>query len=244
MARRQDLFDTTVTREHLSEQVATKIQDLITSGQLQIGDRLPSGQQMAQQMGVSRTVIREAIKTLEEKGLVRTVTGSGTYVSRVDPNTLSDSISLLIQQHGSSFEHFYEFRRILEVEIAALAAARATPEDVLSLERAVECTKEIAAQIQTDPDRSEDFVQADLEFHNLLARATHNPLLLVVQEVAPEQLLDFIRLTARAEGAVEKTLDDHERILGAVKTRDTKRCRQLMKEHIDRGMLELGGLSS
>ncbi|MCL5994634.1 MAG: FadR family transcriptional regulator [Chloroflexi bacterium] len=239
MTSRTGLFATKVTRERLSEQVAARIQDLITSGEIEVDDRLPSEHDLARQMGVSRTVIREAIKALEEKGLVRTVTGSGTYVSRVNADNMSESIGLFIEQNSSTFEDFYELRRILEVEIAALASDRATSQDIISLEKAVRRVEEIVAAGSATPDLLEDFVQADLEFHNLLAKATHNPLLLVIQELAPEQLLDFIRLTARAAEAVERTLSDHRKILEGVMNRDAQVCRRLMREHIDRGMQEL-----
>jgi GntR family transcriptional repressor for pyruvate dehydrogenase complex len=239
MANKSELFETKVIRQHLSEQVAARIQKLITSGQLQVDDRLPSSHDLAHQMGVSRTVIREAIKVLEEKGLVRTVAGSGTYASNVDSNTVSESISLLIQQKGSSFEHFYELRRILEVGIVDLAVARAIPQDICALERAVERMAEFAAQARANPDFFENFVQSDLEFHTLLAKATHNPLLMVVQELVPEQLIGFIRLTAQGAGAVERTLVDHQNMLEALKAGDAQTCQELMADHIDRGMNEL-----
>jgi DNA-binding FadR family transcriptional regulator len=201
------LFETKVTRQPLSEQVASRIQNLIVSGQLQVDDRLPSSHELAQRMGVSRTVIREAVKRLEEKGLVRTIAGSGTYASKVDARSVSESFSLLIQQRGSSFEHFYELRRIVEVGIV------------------------------------EHFVQADLEFHTLLARATHNPLLLAVHQLVPEQLVGFIGLTTHAEGAVETAIVHHRAMLEALKSGDVGACQQQMREHIDTGMSQLNQMN-
>ena len=176
--------------------------------------------------------IREAIKTLEERGLVKVLTGSGTYVSQMDPRIVSESIGLLVQQYASSFEYLNEIRRMLEIEIAGLAAKRAKSEDIEAMEKAVQEMETAVANIESHPDRFEDFVEADLAFHNALAEATQNPLLPILLESISDLLLEFRRLASSAPGAPEDALSYHRKILEQLKARNVPASREVMREHL------------
>jgi GntR family transcriptional repressor for pyruvate dehydrogenase complex len=226
------LPDFKVTRKRLYQQVVQHLQGMIVSGDLQPGDRLPPERHMAEQLGVSRTVIREAVKTLEQMGIVTVMTGSGTYVSQIDPGIVSESIGLLIQQSGSSFEHLNEVRRILETEVAALAAERAGSEDVVALEDALEQMGAAVALADGDPERLERFIEADLAFHNALIEAAHNSLLPILLDPISDQLRELRRLASSAAGAMQHALNYHGKILERLKDRDASACRKLMREHL------------
>ncbi|MCZ7583640.1 MAG: GntR family transcriptional regulator [Deltaproteobacteria bacterium] len=129
-------------REQLSKQVAQQIQDNITEGKLKSGDRLPSERELAEQLQVSRTVVREAVKLLEDRGLISVNVGSGSYVVEMPPKAVSRSISLYVQQRQLSYAHLAAVRRMIEVEIAEMAARNATPEDIKGLEQAVHDAEE------------------------------------------------------------------------------------------------------
>jgi GntR family transcriptional repressor for pyruvate dehydrogenase complex len=228
------LLDLKITRDRLYEQVVQQLQELIISGRLKPGDKLPPERQLAEQLGVSRTVIREAIKTLEQRGLVTVLTGSGTYVSQMDPRIVSESIGLLVQQSTSSFDHLNEVRRMLEIEITGLAAERAQPEDIEAMEEAVQEMEGAVANIRGHPDLLEDFVEADLAFHNALAKAAQNPLLPILLEPISDLLVEFRRLASSGPGAPEDALNYHHRILEYLKARDASTCRELMREHLEK----------
>lgn len=223
-----------ITRERLYEQVVQQLQELVISGRLQPGDKLPPERQLAEQLGVSRTVIREAIKTLEQRGLVKVLTGSGTYVSQMDPRIVSESISLLVQQSTSSFDHLNEVRRMLEIEITGFAAERAQLEDIEAMEEAVQEMEDAVANMKGRPDLLEDFVEADLAFHDALAKAAQNPLLPILLDPISDLLVEFRRLASSGPGAPEDALNYHRKILKYLKARDVSTCRELMREHLEK----------
>lgn len=229
----KELSDLKVTRKRLYEQVVRHIQEMILGGELQPGDQLPPERQLAEQLGVSRTVIREAVKTLQQMGLVKVLTGSGTFVSQIEPETVSESIGLLIQQSISSFDHLAEVRRMLETEIAALAAERASSEHIEAMEETIRWMEDAAALGNDHPDWTERFIEADLAFHNVLVEAAQNPLLPVLLEPVTEQLLDFRRLTFGAQDGVRYSLGYHREILERVRARDASGCRKAMREHLE-----------
>ena len=221
-----------VTRERLFEQVVQQLEAVIIDGGLQPGDRLPSERQLADSLGVSRTVIREAAKSLEQKGLLRVLTGSGTYVTQVDPQTVSQSIGLLFRQTDLPIVHLSEVRRILEIEIAGLAAERATGTDLAAMEEALAGMDKAVADLEVKENSLEKFVAADLAFHNAMAQACHNPLVPLLLEPISELLLEIRRLASSAEGAPKDALGYHRRIIESVKAQHPARCRELMREHL------------
>lgn len=230
-------FRLTLTRERLYDQLFEQIQALILSGQLQPGERLPAERELAQQLGVSRTVIREAFKSLENMGLVRTLTGSGTYVASMDGALVSAAFGMLMQQRGSSFEQLFELRRVLEIQIAGLAAERRTEQDISLLEQAIDEMQEPMDLIPKQPDLLnelvDEHVKADWLFHRRLAVATQNSLFLLVLEPIDGQLLDFrVQQCLGLSKAMDSGVEDHSKILEQVKLRAPSVCRDLMRKHL------------
>ncbi len=211
--------------EQLFKQVVQQIQDIIVAGELRPGDRLPSERDLAQQLTVSRTVIREALKLLEDRGLVSINVGDGTYVSEIPPNAISKPISLYIQQQRTSFAHLVEIRRMIEIETAGLAAKQATPEDIASLEESLRSLE----QKLGSPD---DFVQEDFRYHQLLAKASQNPLMPLLLEPIREQMQAFFRTASSLPGSPEAALRHHQNILNCVKQRDAEAAREAMQDHL------------
>ena len=117
----------------LYEKIALHIEDLVGSGKLQPGNRLPSERELAEGLGVGRGVVREAVKLLAERGLVTISRGRGTFVSQVDVKLYSEQLGRFFRRGGHSYNDLHEVRQILEVEIAGLAAQKATKEDLCLL---------------------------------------------------------------------------------------------------------------
>jgi GntR family transcriptional repressor for pyruvate dehydrogenase complex len=149
----------------LPVQIAEQIQGLILARRLKVGDRLPPERDLCEQFKVSRTVVREAIRILDAKGLLTSQGGSGTYVRAIQSSDVVDSLDMYIATQSPSMPYgeLMEVRRVLEVQITALAAERATEETISELEHLL--SDMIASQ--ADPDT---FAKTDLEFHMALAR--------------------------------------------------------------------------
>jgi GntR family transcriptional repressor for pyruvate dehydrogenase complex len=221
-----------IVKDRLSARVADRIQDFILTGELQPGDRLPSERELVERLGVSRIVIREAMKVLEERGLVEVRSGSGTFIAQIRPESISESIGLLLQQQEAPFEYLHEIRRILETEMTALAAERGTPADLESMAQAIEDMRQAVASIEARQDALEEFVQADLDFHNALARAAQNPLFIILIHSLSDLLLEFRRAASSVPGAPRNALQFHERIYELVCARRTAEARNEMMRHL------------
>jgi len=153
----------------LYELVAKQIEDLILSGRLSSGDRLPSESELGRQFSVSRTVIREAVKVLADKGLVRPEPGRGTFVRKPDPELLAASMDTILRVEQCSLADLLELRRMIEVPAAGLAAARADSEHRAAIEAAF-------IELEQQLHSGSKFMLADKAFHVAIARATGNEL--------------------------------------------------------------------
>jgi GntR family transcriptional repressor for pyruvate dehydrogenase complex len=119
-----------IRRVRLRDQVAEMLLDMISSGDYGVGDRLPPERVLVEQLGVSRTVVREALNLLETRGLIRVEHGRGAIVSADTAHALHNDLGFLLRMEPSTLWELMEMRKALEVELAGLAAERATPEDI------------------------------------------------------------------------------------------------------------------
>src|SRR3954468_23778083 len=127
------LFEQVQREPRLSDKVAEMMLKTILSERLSVGDRLPSERELGEQFGVSRTVVREAVRALAAKGVIEVRTGSGLRVAAVDAAAVRESMSLFLHGVGLDFEKVHEVRSLLEVHLAGLAAERASDEDIALL---------------------------------------------------------------------------------------------------------------
>ena len=195
-ARSLDLFEAVERESTLAQRVGQKIQQVIVQNRLRPGDRLPSERDLAERFGVSRTVIREAVRSLMAKGILEVRAGSGTIVRAPSTSFLSDYLELYLSMRSGKFDYrkVVEVRRLLEVEIAGLAAERRDEEDLRTLER-------ILAQAEEHLDDPDAFVELDVQFHSALAQATHNELFLVLLESIAGVMVQVRLLGLRVPGS-------------------------------------------
>jgi GntR family transcriptional repressor for pyruvate dehydrogenase complex len=216
--------------QSLYERLGEKVLGLIASGTWKPGDRLPSERELGESFGVSRTVVREAVKALEARGVVQTVTGSGIYVRLADSSMVSRSLQTYIQlSNQADFAiRLNEVRRVLEVEVAALASQRATPEQRAQL-------RDICERMRSGRLSPRQMAQLDFRLHVSLAEATHNELFKVLLAPLIDQLLDQITSTWEGYGPrpVETVLRQHEAVVVAVEERDANRARDAMITHLE-----------
>ena len=210
----------------LHQNIVNQLQARIRQGALQHGARLPSERVLAEQFGVGRSSVREAIRFLELQGLVETRHGSGSFVNTQSLDAVT-ALMVLAQGGGVSDElqDIFEMRHLLEPQIAGLAAQRATPEDVGRLTAILE---EQHRQIL----EGETGVDADTEFHFALAAATHNnPLLKVVNAVEDVLRRSRDRYLQRP-GRPERSMQSHHQILEMVRNGDDAGARRAMDHHL------------
>jgi GntR family transcriptional regulator, transcriptional repressor for pyruvate dehydrogenase complex len=216
----------TVRTSRLYEQIVQQIEDSILKGALKPGDQLPAERELAQQFGVSRTAIREAVKALREKGLVEAYSGRGTFVRDGTSQAIRQSLDLMIkigQQDGSP--HLAELRAILEPEIAALAAIRIDEQHLASMREAVN----VMDGARNDPDA---YIEADLDFHLCLAEAAANPLILSLIDSIVGMLREQRMRIFQVDGGPERGQFHHKRILEAVEKRSPEVARAAMRAHL------------
>jgi DNA-binding FadR family transcriptional regulator len=215
-----------VSREpRLSDKVAEMMLGTILSKRLDVGDRLPSERELGEQFGVSRTVVREAVRELVAKGVIEVRSGSGLRVAAVDASAVSESMSLFLRGGTLDFEKVHEVRRVLEVHIAGLAAERALPEDVAAL-------RAVHERMQRESADVEAAARDDLEFHRVIARATHNELYLVLLDSIGGSQID-IRRENLGSGSAPATLEQHRQLLDRIAAHDPQGAREAMAAHLD-----------
>jgi GntR family transcriptional repressor for pyruvate dehydrogenase complex len=208
------------------EQIAGQIEQQILRGELHSGDRLPTERELAEQFHASRTAVREAMKILAQKGLLEMRPGRGTIVINGTSQALRDSLGLMLRvaRHDRSGD-LVEVREILEPEIAALAAARATERDIDDLRRAV-------AIMDAHLRDADAFITADNFFHQVLARATQNDLILTLMDPVMELLSEQRKQIFFVEGGPLRGQIHHKQLLDAVGRHDAESARIAMRAHL------------
>jgi GntR family transcriptional regulator, transcriptional repressor for pyruvate dehydrogenase complex len=212
----------------LVDRVAEVISEEITSGRLSPGDRLPTEVQLVKQLGVSRTVVREAVSRLRNAGLVEPRQGAGVFVlePRVHPLDLSGEA----QRTKASVLQVVEVRRAMEGEAAALAAARAKPADLRRMRAALEA-------IDADVRAGGDGVDADLAFHQSVVDSTGNPVLAETLRYIGSLMRNGIRVTraneARRADFTAQVRREHQILLEAVEAGDPEAARAAARQHME-----------
>lgn len=219
------MFQPVERNERLSDKVAQQLLESIVSQRLAPGTRLPSERELGEQFNVSRTVIREAVRDLAAKGVVDVRSGSGARVANVEAASVSESMSLYLRGQGLSYADVNEVRFALEAVTARLAAERADADE----EAELLASGERLAGLTGDLEKAS---REDVEFHRLVARATHNPLFIVVLDSIGDVLLDIRRATLRLEGRVEQAAHHHRLIAEAITAHDVHAAEAAMREHL------------
>jgi len=212
-------------RIRLHEEIVGQIRDLIEKGELKSGDKLPPERRLAELFGVSRHCVREAIRSLEQQRIVTSRLGDGTYVLDDTEETLIEPFAAIIEQRRAKLREVLEFRRLLEPQIAALAAAHVSDGDLAALRRALDAQ---VAEIEGGNTGSD----ADVEFHMIIARATRNTVVQEVLTLLHDILTDSRDFTLQTEDRRQWAVATHANILAAMEARDPQAAFRAMHEHI------------
>ena len=215
-----------IQNSRLYEQIIQQIEELILKGELREGSQLPAERELAEQFGVSRTAVREAIKALQEKGLVDAFPGRGTFVTNGTSNSMRRSLDRIMKSgETDGWAYLVEVREILEPEIAALAAARADYEDLAALRQALD--------VMDNAERDSDvYIEADLDFHLALAEAAANPIVLSLIDSIVGFLREQRSRLFRVAGGPARGQHYHRSILEAIERHDPQGARAAMQAHL------------
>jgi DNA-binding FadR family transcriptional regulator len=220
-------------RKPLHRSIADELTERIISREYEPESYLPPEREMCEALGVSRTVVREAIKLLESRGLVRIERGRGTVVQGSQHGPLRDSLRILLRRNYQRIEQLLEVRSILEVGVAGLAAERRTPESLETMRGLIRLMKE-------KPGEPAGYVDADVQFHNEIARAAGNPLFEALLEPLSELLRESRLATFAGPRMVALRTRQHEEVMEAISAKDPEAARQAMRKHINDTKKDLG----
>ncbi|SHO49319.1 FadR/GntR family transcriptional regulator [Desulfopila aestuarii] len=207
---------------HRHDEIVQMIEDLIRSGELRPSDRLPAERHLAESCKVSRNTIREAIKVMTEKGVVVSRRGAGTYVSEGALACIIDGAA----RRRKRLQEVFELRKILEPQIAALAAQRITAADLAELEK-------VLSRQRKAVEHGRDQVELDEHFHRLIAQAADNSLLGEVYETLHEVLAESRVRELQSPERNRLSLNHHEKIAGALQDHSPERAAEMMRQHME-----------
>ncbi len=207
------------------QEVADQIQRLIASGALHPGDRLPPERELAATFGVGRSSLRDAIRTLETMGIVQSHHGAGTVVRELSTDALVVPLSSVLVRKREMVAELLDVRRMIEPALAGRAAKNATRAEIARLE-------EILRRQGEKIRRGEDTMEEDSAFHYTLALAARNSVVLKVLDVLMDLLRESRARSLQVPGRVERSYAGHQRILKAVKRRDSAAAEAAVKKHL------------
>lgn len=214
-----------VRRNKVYEDVARQIEKLILK-KLRPGDKLPSERELAERLNVSRSSIRDAIRSLELVGMVEPRQGAGTIVREVSAGALANPLVNALKRKEEMVGELLDFRKIIEPPLAARAATHAAADEISEME-------DILSRQEAKLRRGESTVAEDSEFHYAVAMASGNSVVLKVLDILMDLLRDSRERSLQVEGRPQRSVAGHRRILAAIKRHDAEAAKAAMRRHIE-----------
>ena len=215
----------TVRRNKVYEDVARQIERLILK-KLRPGDKLPSERELAETLAVSRSSIRDAIRSLELMGMVEPRQGAGTIVREVSSNSVANPLANALKRKEELMSELLDFRQMLEPPLASRAATHASDEEISEME-------DILNRQEAKVHGGDSTIAEDSEFHYAIALASGNSVVLKVLDILMDLLRDTRERSLQVEGRPQKSLAGHRRILAAIKRHDAEAAKAAMRRHIE-----------
>jgi len=214
-----------VRRPKVYEEVAKQLERLIVE-KMNVGDKLPSERELAELLQVSRSSIRDAIRSLELIGLVEPRQGAGTIVRERAVESPTSPFADALKRRQERVSELLDFRKMLEPPLASRAATHASAEEISEME-------EILQRQEAKVSQGEISIAEDAEFHYSIALASGNSVVLRVIDILMDLLRDTRERSLQVPGRQEKSLAGHRRILSAIKRRDAEAAKSAMRRHIE-----------
>lgn len=209
-----------------ADKIIRQIRGLITSGQLNAGDKLPSERQLAEKFGIGRSYVRDAIQKLEFYGILKTMPQSGTVVAGMGITALEGLITDVLEIEDTDFASLVETRVLIEIKSAMLAAERRTSNDIIALEKALKA-------YETKLEQEGEAIEEDLLFHLKIAEASNNKVLKsLMLIIIPDIIKSHATLEVCSKTIMTKTIDEHHQIFNYIIEQDTKAVQKAMQLHL------------
>lgn len=218
---------TSLKQESSADKIIIQIRNLITSGQIKPGDKLPSERKLAEKLGVGRTHVRDAIRKLEFYGILRTLPQSGTVVSGIGMIALEGLITDVLRLEKSDFASLVETRIILETNTAKLAALNRTDDDIENLKIAI-------SSYETKIKNRQSAIEEDLMFHLKIAEASKNSVLKsLMLIITPDIVKNFTKYNVCDQASEFKALKEHQNILDQIINKNEEAASIAMRIHLN-----------
>ncbi len=214
-----------VKKTKVYEEIVLKVKDMIEEGRLKSGEKLPGERELAEVFHVSRSSVREALRSLESHGYLESRQGDGTYIAKQPVESLVNPLASVILTEKDGQMELFEMRRMIEPHVAYLAAERATPEEILMMEEALELQEEEIAKGGTG-------TEIDKSFHYLMAKATKNKVFIRIADSIMDLLAESRDKYLQVEGRPGKSILRHRQLLEAIKAGNQDLAAQIMREHL------------
>lgn len=218
-----------VEKKRAYEDIVQQVLTLIEDGKLKRGDQLPSERELTETFKVSRTTVREAIRTLESMKLLQCRQGTGTYVLASSEEALIQPLAAALFNKKDDIRDIFYIRKIIEPQVAHLAAENAMPQEIEEMETILRKQKESI-------ERGENIIETDSAFHNLMAKATTNRvmerLIAALIDLLKQSREDYLMENENDERA-KRSLEGHRQILSAIKKGDSTAAQKSMLRHIE-----------
>jgi GntR family transcriptional repressor for pyruvate dehydrogenase complex len=216
---------TPVSRTTLTADIYKKLVGQIIRGVWKPGERIPAERQLGVLLGVGRASLREALKALEIMGLIETRLGDGTYVCQRSEFLSRPLLWAITSSSQTEVHELVEARKLIETELAGMAAERATAEDLSQIGAHLDRMENLV-------DRPGEFLQADIDFHLAVGQAGHNTILMNALHLIRNLLQEWMGSTLQVEGIAQKALDHHKSIFLAIVTKNGASARACMSAHL------------
>jgi GntR family transcriptional repressor for pyruvate dehydrogenase complex len=217
---------TSILQKRIYEEISLRLQTLVQNDNLKPGDRLPPERQLAVMFGVSRNSVREAIKSLEQQGILISRPGAGTYIAEETQANLTTALGDAFAQARHHLDDIFELRLLLEPQIAHLAAQRITRREILELSGLME-------EYEKNMYDGQPVFFLDQAFHDAIAAATGNKSITRLMEQMHDLLRESRDEALQSPARSLKALEDHRKILSALSLNDPDRAREAMRGHLE-----------
>jgi len=221
-------------QNRIFQDVVDQIQAAILDGRIQPGEKLPAERELGEMLGTSRGTLREALRVLEQKGLIeiRLGVGGGAIAKGPGSEQMTDSLDMLIRSQKVSLHHLAEFREGVEGTVAGLAAQRAKPEDIKILRELLEAAKRCW---ESGVEKWSEFVRVDEQMHMTLARVARNPVYTLILKTVHDNIhIYYDRFLPCGKDELNENYQDLSQLVSAVASGQVERASELARNHVRR----------
>lgn len=222
-----------LNKKNISEQIVDIIIEKIRVKELKPGDKLPNERDLAANMGVSRVPLREALRSLNNMGIVTTKHGEGTFINHYDPEKAENSLRLYSMLDEAPMKEMMLLRKIIEQEAARLAAINATAEDIARIRTYKELRERKYYDNLTDSGYADKYHEMDMLFHRAIAQASHNTVFINVLDIIRNSINYHQNKASSRIGMFEITTRHHDAIFWAISNHEPDKAAKAMLEHLE-----------